>query len=62
MARVAAELKALVRERLAACEVPREIEFVEELPLTTSGKIRRGELREHAHRVSHTSILDQQLA
>jgi acyl-coenzyme A synthetase/AMP-(fatty) acid ligase len=25
--------------------VPREIEFVDELPLTTSGKIRRGELR-----------------
>jgi len=42
---LAAELKALVRERLAAYEVPREIEFVDELPLTTSGKIRRGELR-----------------
>ncbi len=40
-----AVLKALVRERLAAYEVPREIEFVEELPLTTSGKIRRNELR-----------------
>jgi acetyl-CoA synthetase len=40
-----AELKALVRERLAAYEVPREIEFVGELPLTTSGKIRRNELR-----------------
>ena len=42
---LAAELRALVRERLAAYEVPREIEFVEELPLTTSGKIRRNELR-----------------
>jgi acetyl-CoA synthetase len=42
---LAAELKAHVRERLAAYEVPREIEFVEELPLTTSGKIRRNELR-----------------
>ena len=42
---LAAELKALVRERLAAYEVPREIEFVDELPLTTSGKIRRNELR-----------------
>ena len=42
---LAAELQALVRERLAAYEVPREIEFVDELPLTTSGKIRRGELR-----------------
>ena len=43
---LAAELKALVRERLAAYEVPREIEFVDELPLTTSGMIRRNELRE----------------
>jgi acetyl-CoA synthetase len=42
---LAAELKALVRDRLAAYEVPREIEFVDELPLTTSGKIRRNELR-----------------
>jgi hypothetical protein len=38
---LAAELKTLVRERLAAYEVPRGIEFVEELPLTTSRKIRR---------------------
>ncbi len=44
-AALAAELKALVRVRLAAYEVPREIEFVDELPLTTSGKIRRNELR-----------------
>ncbi len=34
----ATELKALVRERLAAYEVPRAIEFVDELPLTTSGR------------------------
>ena len=46
---LAAELKALVRERLAAYEVPREIEFVDELPLTTSGKIRRHELRKREH-------------
>jgi acetyl-CoA synthetase len=42
---LAAELKALVRERLAAYEVPREIEFAAELPLTVTGKIRRNELR-----------------
>ena len=42
---LAVELRALVRKRLAAYEVPREIEFVDELPLTTSGKIRRNELR-----------------
>jgi len=34
----------LVRERLAAYEYPREIEFVDELPTTTTGKIRRTEL------------------
>ena len=39
------ELQQLVRTRLAPYEVPRVIEFVEELPLTVTGKIRRGELR-----------------
>ena len=34
-----------VRERLAAYEVPRQIEFVADLPLTVTGKIRRNELR-----------------
>ena len=42
---LAAELQQLVRTRLAPYEVPREIEFVDELPLTVTGKIRRGELR-----------------
>ena len=42
---LATELQALVRRRLAAYEYPREIEFVDSLPLTTTGKIRRGELR-----------------
>ncbi|HXH87433.1 MAG TPA: AMP-binding protein [Gaiellaceae bacterium] len=51
---LAAELKALVRERLAAYEVPREIEFVDELPLTTSGKIRRNELRARQSRGSRS--------
>lgn len=35
-----------VRTRLSAHEYPREIEFVESLPLTTTGKLKRGELRE----------------
>jgi acetyl-CoA synthetase len=39
------EVRQLVRERLAAYEYPRQIEFVEQLPLTTTGKIRRAELR-----------------
>ncbi|QFU83672.1 AMP-binding protein [Natronorubrum aibiense] len=39
-----ADLRDLVRERLAAYEYPREIEFRDELPTTTTGKIRRTEL------------------
>ena len=42
---LARELQAWVRERLAAYEVPRALEFVDDLPLTVTGKIRRGELR-----------------
>ncbi len=40
------ELKDSVRQRLAKHEVPRLIEFVESLPMTTTGKIMRRELRE----------------
>ena len=39
------ELTQLVREQLAEYEYPREIEFVESLPTTTTGKIRRRDLR-----------------
>ena len=42
---LAQELRAFVRERLAPFEVPRAVEFVDELPMTVTGKIRRGELR-----------------
>lgn len=38
------ELQDLVRDRLAKYEYPREIEFREELPQTTTGKIRRKDL------------------
>jgi acetyl-CoA synthetase len=40
------ELQAHVGERLAKYEYPRELEFVEELPRTTTGKVRRQSLRE----------------
>lgn len=40
-----AELAGYVKTRLAAHEYPREVEFVAELPLTTTGKILRRELR-----------------
>jgi acetyl-CoA synthetase len=39
-------IQAHVRERLAPYQYPREIEFIGELPLTTTGKIRRRVLRE----------------
>ncbi len=42
---LARELSDHVRRRLAAHEYPRNIEFVDALPVTTTGKIRRGELR-----------------
>ncbi len=40
------EIRASVKTRLAAYEYPREIEFIDELPLTTTGKVRRLELRQ----------------
>jgi acetyl-CoA synthetase len=40
------DIKSHVKETLAAHEYPREIEFVDELPKTVTGKIRRTELRD----------------
>lgn len=47
---LANEIQLYVRERLSAHAFPREIEFRTELPLTTSGKIIRRELRDAAIR------------
>jgi acetyl-CoA synthetase len=44
-AELQAEIKEFVRTRLAAYEYPREVEFVDEIPLTVTGKIRRSDLR-----------------
>jgi acetyl-CoA synthetase/medium-chain acyl-CoA synthetase len=44
-AELAAELQAHCKELIAAYKYPREVEFVEELPKTTSGKTRHVELR-----------------
>ncbi len=41
------ELKTFARTHLALYKIPRVIEFVEELPKTISGKIRRVEIREN---------------
>ncbi len=45
---LADELKAFVKERLAAFKYPRWIDFVAELPKTATGKIQRFKLREHS--------------
>jgi acetyl-CoA synthetase len=42
----AGDIKSFVREHLSAYAYPREIEFVDDLPKTLTGKIRRIELRE----------------
>ena len=44
--RLRAEIRDLVRDRLAEYEYPRRIEFVDELPTTTTGKIQRRSLRD----------------
>jgi acetyl-CoA synthetase len=44
-AELAAEIQALVKTRLAAHAYPRQVHFVEALPMTTTGKVMRGVLR-----------------
>ena len=39
------EIQEFVKARLAAHEYPRAIEFVDDLPMTATGKIKRGELK-----------------
>ena len=41
-----AELQAHVRGQLAPYEYPKEIEFIDELPMTTTGKVLRRVLRD----------------
>ncbi|WP_420467086.1 AMP-binding protein [Panacagrimonas sp.] len=43
---LAEEIRSFVRERLAKHEVPREIAFMDALPMTTTGKVLRRELRD----------------
>jgi acetyl-CoA synthetase len=42
---LATEIQAFVKERLAAHEYPRRIRFIEAMPMTVTGKIRRTDLR-----------------
>jgi acetyl-CoA synthetase len=41
-----AELQTHVRGKLAPYEYPKEIEFIDELPMTTTGKVQRRVLRQ----------------
>jgi benzoate-CoA ligase len=43
-----AELKAFVKDKLAPYKYPRQIEFVQDLPKTATGKIQRFKLREQS--------------
>ena len=45
-AELAEEIRAHVRARLAPYQCPKEIEFIDALPMTTTGKIQRRALRE----------------
>jgi acetyl-CoA synthetase len=45
---LAAEIQNFVRTRLSAHEYPREVSFIEAMPMTTTGKIIRRALREQA--------------
>ena len=47
---LAEEIQESVKRRLAAYEYPREVEFLDELPMTTTGKVRRNELRNRCTR------------
>ncbi|MBA5776112.1 AMP-binding protein [Stappia sp. F7233] len=47
---LAREIQSWVKTRLSAHEYPREVAFVDALPMTTTGKIIRRELREQAKR------------
>jgi acyl-coenzyme A synthetase/AMP-(fatty) acid ligase len=46
------ELQEFVRRQLAPYKYPRKVEFVRELPKTSTGKIRRMELRRSEFQVS----------
>jgi len=49
-AALARDIQAFVRERLSAAEYPREVAFVDDVPLTTSGKVIRRGFRDQAAR------------
>ena len=53
---LATEISDFVRRRLSQYAYPRKVEFVDELPKTLTGKIRRIELREREQRLAHVPV------
>ena len=49
------ELQAHVRARLAPYEYPKEIEFIDVLPMTTTGKVQRRVLRQREEALARTA-------
>jgi acetyl-CoA synthetase len=47
-AALAAEIQAFVKTRLSAHEYPREVAFIDQMPMTTTGKVIRRLLRKQA--------------
>ena len=45
---LASEIQEFVKRRLSAHEYPREVAFIAEMPMTTTGKVIRRLLRERA--------------
>ena len=45
---LAAEIQAFVKTRLSAHEYPREVAFIDGMPMTTTGKVIRRLLRQQA--------------
>ena len=55
---LAGEIQQSVRRRLSAHEYPREVEFIDELPMTTTGKVRRVDLRAREQVGSAANVKD----
>jgi acetyl-CoA synthetase len=45
---LASDIQGFVKTRLSAHEYPREVAFIEDMPMTTTGKVIRRLLRERA--------------
>jgi acetyl-CoA synthetase len=45
---LAADIQGFVKTRLSAHEYPREVAFIDQMPMTTTGKVIRRALRERA--------------